>query len=47
MIAGVVPDMDTLLKEFYEMRGLGEDGRPSRAVLEQYGLAEVADRLGV
>ncbi len=43
--AGSVPDMVTMLKEVYEFRGLGADGRPSREVLEKYGLADVADRL--
>ncbi len=44
-IAGSVPDMDTMLREFYEYRGLGADGRPTREVLEKYGLSDVADRL--
>jgi aldehyde:ferredoxin oxidoreductase len=44
-IAGSVPDMRTMLDEIYELRGLSEDGRPRREVLERYGLTDVADRL--
>jgi aldehyde:ferredoxin oxidoreductase len=45
MIAGSVPDMETMLKEFYELRGLGPDGKPSSEVLEGYGLGYLADKL--
>jgi aldehyde:ferredoxin oxidoreductase len=43
-IAGSVPNMETMLKEFYEIRGLGADGRPSREVLEEYDLGYLADK---
>ena len=39
--AGLVPDEDLMLREYYEVRGLDEAGRPLSAVLEQAGLAEV------
>jgi aldehyde:ferredoxin oxidoreductase len=45
MIAGSVPDMDTMLKEFYELRKLGPDGKPSKEVLEEYKLGFLADKL--
>lgn len=45
MIAGSVPDMDTMLKEFYEMRGLGADGKPGKEVLDKYDLGYLADKL--
>ena len=47
MIAGSVPDMETMLKEFYELRGLSADGRPTREALAKYGLEDVAEKLGV
>jgi aldehyde:ferredoxin oxidoreductase len=34
-----------MLREYYEARGLSEDGRPLQAVLEQAGLAEVGAAL--
>ena len=45
MTAGVVPDMDGMLKEFYELRGLGEDGKPKPEVLEGLGLGDLIDRI--
>lgn len=39
--AGIVPDEALLLREYYEVRGLDEAGRPRRAVLDGAGLAEV------
>lgn len=45
MTAGSVPDMDTMLKEFYELRGLGEDGKPLREVLEEHDLGYIADKM--
>jgi aldehyde:ferredoxin oxidoreductase len=39
--------METMLKEFYELRGLSADGRATRETLEKYGLADVAEKLGV
>ncbi len=46
-IAGLVPDMDTMMRELYEIRGLREDGKPSREVLQRYGLEYLADEIGV
>ena len=39
---GSTPDMDLMLKEFYELRGLNEEGVPEREVLEGLGLTELA-----
>lgn len=47
MIAGSVPDMETMLREFYEIRGLREDGLPKRETLEKYNLDYLAERLGL
>ncbi len=44
-IAGSVPDMETMLREFYEFRGMTPEGLPTREVLERYGLGAVADRM--
>ncbi len=38
--AGSVPDMDLMLAEFYALREIGPDGRPSRSRLEKLGLKE-------
>ncbi|MBI3071588.1 MAG: aldehyde ferredoxin oxidoreductase family protein [Deltaproteobacteria bacterium] len=43
--AGSVPDMDLMLREYYELRGINADGRPSRAALTKLGLALAADAL--
>ncbi|MHB8894467.1 MAG: aldehyde ferredoxin oxidoreductase family protein [Candidatus Geothermincolia bacterium] len=45
MIAGSVPDMETMLREFYELRGLETDGRPTRETLTKYGLDSLAASL--
>lgn len=45
--ANNAPDFDKMLKEFYELRKLDEFGRPMRKVLEELGLSDVADILGV
>ena len=42
---GSVPDMDLMLKELYEMRGLNENGLPERDVLQKNGLDTLADLL--
>ncbi len=42
---GSVPDMDLMLKEFYELRGLNDDGVPKREILERHGLADLAQLL--
>ena len=39
---GSIPDMDLMLKEFYELRRLNEEGVPERVVLEEFGLTELA-----
>lgn len=38
--AGSVPDLDLMLAEFYALREIGPDGRPSRSRLERLGLKE-------
>jgi aldehyde:ferredoxin oxidoreductase len=43
--AGSVPDMDLMLREFYQLRGIDSDGVPGRAVLEGMGLRDLADLL--
>jgi len=40
-----VPDMERMMKEIYELRGLGEDGKPTRETLEKYGLEELAEKI--
>jgi aldehyde:ferredoxin oxidoreductase len=45
MTAGIIPDMDTMLKEFYEYRGLSSDGKPKPEVLEEYGLGYLVDQI--
>jgi len=47
MIAGSVPDMETMLKEFYELRGLGDDAIPTRETLEKHNLGYLADKLAL
>ena len=42
---GSIPDMNLMLKEFYELRSLNEKGIPDRVVLEELGLTELAARL--
>jgi len=44
-IAGVVPDMETMVREFYEYRGLGADGMPTPETLEALGLGYLADKI--
>ena len=39
--------MDRMLKEFYELRGLDADGKPTRETLDKYGLGYLAEKLGV
>jgi len=43
--AGSVPDVGKLLKEYYELRGLDQDGKPKKEVLIKAGLEELAKRL--
>jgi aldehyde:ferredoxin oxidoreductase len=43
--AGSAPDMALMLREFYQLRGLDDQGRPSLARLEALGLSALAQRL--
>lgn len=43
--AGLVPDEESMLRDYYEARGLDEAGRPLAEVLERAGLAEAAEAL--
>jgi len=42
---GSVPDMEMMLREFYEMRGMNENGVPRREVLEEFEMSELAELL--
>lgn len=42
MAAGSLPDMEKMLKEYYELRGLDPDGIPRKEVLENAGLHDLA-----
>jgi aldehyde:ferredoxin oxidoreductase len=42
---GSVPDVELMLKTFYKLRGLNEDGLPQEAVIRELGLADLADLL--
>jgi aldehyde:ferredoxin oxidoreductase len=42
---GNVPDIDLLLREYYQLRGLDERGRPTRETLEKVGLTELISKL--
>ncbi|MBE0591840.1 MAG: aldehyde ferredoxin oxidoreductase, partial [Gemmatimonadales bacterium] len=44
--AGSVPDMELMMREFYELRGIDSDGIPRRDVLTGLGLTDLADLLG-
>lgn len=43
--AGSVPDMDMMLREYYQLRGFNEDGVPREDVLEEMGLLELTELL--
>jgi aldehyde:ferredoxin oxidoreductase len=43
--AGSVPDVEKLLREYYEIRGLNEKGKPKKEVLIKAGLDELAKKL--
>jgi len=45
MSFGSVPDVDLMLKEYYELRGLDSNGVPTVAVLKKAGLTALADKL--
>lgn len=42
---GSVPDMDLMLKEFYNLRGLDKEGIPKKDVLMDLGLGKLAELL--
>jgi aldehyde:ferredoxin oxidoreductase len=43
--AGSVPDVEKLLREYYEIRGLDEEGKPKKEVLIKAGLEDLAKKL--
>ena len=43
--AGSVPDMKLMLREFYQLMGIDEKGRPTKERLERFGLGELIKRL--
>jgi len=43
--AGSVPDVEKLLREYYELRGLDGDGKPKKEILVKVGLEDLAKRL--
>ena len=45
MVTDSVPDIGLMLREYYERRGLDEDGKPRREVLEKAGLSAIARKL--
>ena len=42
---GSAPDMETMLTEFYELRGFREDGLPKKEILKDLDLADLAELL--
>ena len=43
--AGSVPDMDKMLREYYEIRGIDPDGRPGKERLLELNLEGLATQL--
>jgi aldehyde:ferredoxin oxidoreductase len=43
--AGLVPDIEMMMKEYYEARGLDGRGFPKKDGLVAVGLADIAERL--
>jgi aldehyde:ferredoxin oxidoreductase len=43
--AGSVPDVEKLLREYYEIRGVDREGKPKKEVLIKAGLNELAEKL--
>ena len=43
--AGSVPDVEKLLREYYEIRGLDSKGKPRKEVLIKAGLGYLAKKL--
>jgi len=44
---GQVFELDTLLKDYYVLRGWNKQGIPTKEKLEALGFAEVANQLGI
>jgi aldehyde:ferredoxin oxidoreductase len=43
--AGSVPDMELMLNEYYELRGIDSEGRPKKEKLAELNLGDLADIL--
>jgi aldehyde:ferredoxin oxidoreductase len=43
--AGSIPDVEKLLREYYEIRGLDEEGKPGKDMLIKAGLEDLAKKL--
>lgn len=43
--AGSVPNMELMLKEYYQIRDLDDNGRPLKEKLNSLGLSDLADKL--
>ena len=43
--AGSVPDVEKLLGEYYEVRGLDKEGKPNKEILIKTGLEDLAKKL--
>jgi len=43
--AGSVPNLELMLKEYYPLRGLDANGRPSKQKLNSLGLSDLAAKL--
>jgi aldehyde:ferredoxin oxidoreductase len=43
--AGSVPDVEKLLREYYEIRGLDREGKPKKEILIKNGLGDLARKL--
>jgi aldehyde:ferredoxin oxidoreductase len=44
-VAGSVPDVELMLKEYYKARGLDANGRPLKEKLNKLGLSDLAAKL--
>ncbi|MEM2465475.1 MAG: aldehyde ferredoxin oxidoreductase C-terminal domain-containing protein, partial [Candidatus Bathyarchaeia archaeon] len=42
---GHIFELDTLLKEYYKIRGWNEKGKPTKTKLEELGLSDAAKQL--
>jgi aldehyde:ferredoxin oxidoreductase len=43
--AGSVPDIEMMMKEYYDIRGLDMSGVPKKERLAEVGLADIAEKL--